>query len=267
MIRTYLQFSLFAALLFSMQAAVAETDHPADHPAEKRKFNLPPSADLHYQIKVQQSGLRLNGDAVLKWHAGGGKFLVDTETRAPLFGKILDEKSEGTIDDYGLAPASFVDKRFHKDATTTSFNRDSRLISFSVGGDTYPIKGGEQDRNSAIWQLIAIARGAHGKFKADTEWRFFVAGQHDAEAWSFKVDAQEVVRTPFGNLNAVHVIKAPPPDAKGQQIDIWLAPSLEWYPVRLRFTEPNGDYIEQLLDTITKLDASAANRSDEETTN
>jgi hypothetical protein len=27
---------------------------------------------------------------------------------------------------------------------------------------------------------------------------------------------------------------------------------MEWYPVRLKFTDPNGDYIEQVLDSVKK---------------
>jgi hypothetical protein len=237
---------------FLAYAVFAASATELDHPVEKRKFNLPPSADLSYSIKAQQSGLLLSGNSILKWSATDNAFQISTETHASLVGKILDAKSEGTIDEYGLAPASFTEKRFRKDATTTSFNHVSKLITFSTPADTSPIKGGEQDRNSAIWQLIAMARGAHGKFKENSEWALFVAGQHDAESWSFKVNKEESIRTPLGNMNAVHVVKAPPPDSRGQQVDIWLAPSLEWYPVRLRFTEPNGDYIEQMLDSVTK---------------
>ncbi|HSY26444.1 MAG TPA: DUF3108 domain-containing protein [Burkholderiaceae bacterium] len=244
-----LKFTACAMLAFSLCNASA---NEAEHPAEKRKFNLPPSANLGYSIQAQQSGLQLSGNAVWKWVATDSTFKIDTETRAMLVGKILDAKSEGEIDDFGLAPTRFTDKRFRKDATTTTFNHDSKLISFSTNADTYPIKGGEQDRNSAIWELIAVARGAHGKFKDDTVWDFFVAGQHDAEVWSFKVDKQESIRTPMGNLSAVHVVKLPAANSKGQQVDIWLAPSLEWYPVRLRYTEPNGDYVEQMLNSIVK---------------
>jgi hypothetical protein len=241
--------STLAALLACAALPVAAIG--LDHPSEKRKFNLPPSADLSYSVKAQQHGLLLNGNANLKWVADGNEFRIDTETRSEIIGKILDEKSVGAIDEYGLAPTSYVEKRFRKDATTTSFNHASKLISFSTTADTYPIKGGEQDRNSAIWQLIAVARGSQGKFKTDSEWVFFVAGQHDAEPWSFKVAKQESIRTPLGNMNAVHVIKTPA-NASGQQVDIWLAPSMEWYPVRVRYTESNGDFIEQEIDHVVK---------------
>jgi hypothetical protein len=239
---------LVCSLLVCSALAASATD--IDYPVEKQKFNLPPSANLSYSVKAEQSGLSLTGNSTLKWSAIDTKFQIDTETSAPLIGKILDAKSEGTIDEYGLAPTTFTEKHFRKNATTTSFNHDLKLISFSTTADTYPIKGGEQDRISAIWQLIAIARSAHGKFKEDSKWIFFVAGPHDAEPWSFKVDKRESIRTPLGKISAVHVVKTPPPDSKGQQVDIWLAPSLEWYPVRIRFTDPNGDYIEQVIDNV-----------------
>ncbi len=186
----------------------------------------------------------------MKWQQADGKFSASSESRASLFGKVLEASSSGAVDQNGLMPAVFNDKRFRKEATTTTFDRQSNTIRFSASAVTYPIKGGEQDRNSVIWQLIGTARGAEGKFKAGSEWRFFVVGQRDAEQWVFKVGKSETLRTPQGEVRAVHIVRAPPPDARAQQLDIWLAPSMEWYPVRLRFTDPDGEYIEQTLESI-----------------
>jgi hypothetical protein len=238
--------SLFAWSVLAAPALAAERN------AIKYKFNLPPSADLTYSIKAQQSGLAINGDALVKWQTTNKTFSVVTETRAMLVGKILDAKSEGAIDEYGLAPAAFTEKRFRKTATTATFNRQTKIISFTESAQTYPIQGGEQDRTSVIWQLVAAARGAPAKFKAGSAWNFFVAGQRDAEPWIFKVIKQEKIRTPQGDISAWHLVKAPPPDAKGQQLDIWLAPALDWYPVKLRFTDADGEFIEQTLETISK---------------
>ena len=247
--RSLARFALPLLFTCSLLAAPASA---LDNTAVKRKLNVPPSADLNYEIKARQSGLSLSGDAMLQWRAADNKFSVTTETRAMIIGKILEAKSEGGIDDFGLAPQSFTEKRFRKERSTTSFDRQAKVISFSASDDKYPIQGGEQDRSSAIWQLISIARAAPAKFKPGSDWTFFVAGQHDAEPWSFKVMNAEKINTPMGEINAVHILKAPPPDSKGQQLDIWLAPALEWYPARLRFTEPNGDLIEQTLVAINK---------------
>jgi len=218
----------------------------------KYKFDVPPSADLSYSITSLQSGIQLKGDALVRWRGGNQKFSAASEARAMLLGKILDSKSEGLIDAFGLAPVSFTEKRFRRDPTTTTFDRSTQTIRFAASDLTYPIKGGEQDRNSVIWQLISVARAAPAKFKPGSEWVFFVAGQRDAEPWTFKVAGQEKIGTPLGQLNTVHILRAPPPDAPGQRLDIWLTPQQEWYPARLRFTEKDGEYIEQTLEKIDK---------------
>jgi hypothetical protein len=223
-----------------------------EHPVIKRAFDLPPSADLSYSIKARQKGFTLSGDALITWRVADGKYMVDAETRAMVVGKIMENRSEGAIDSYGIAPGSFYEKRFRKDATTTTFDRAGKTISFTDGTLRYPLKGGEQDRASATWQLVSVARGAPEKFVPGSEWVFFVAGRRDAEPWTFKVVKQEMVRSGLGEVEAVHVVRAPPPDSKDQTLDIWLAPSLEWYPVRLRFTDHDDEFVEQTLEKITK---------------
>lgn len=80
----------------------------------------------------------------------------------------------------------------------------------------------------------------------------FVAGRRDAETWTFKVMQNESLSTALGQLDTVHIIKAPPPDSKDQQVELWLAPSLEWYPVRVRFSDADGDFVEQMIGQIKK---------------
>lgn len=247
-LKQLLAASLLAATLSSALAAT-EAD---EHPVIKRPFKLAPSADLVYSIKAKQKGIALSGESVSNWRAGDGKYSLLAETKAALFGKILEQRSEGTVDDYGLAPAQFVEKRFRKQAATTVFKRDSKTIAFSEGDKSYALKGGEQDRNSAVWQLTAVARAAPEKFVPGSEWAFFVAGRHDAEPWIFKVVKQETVATGQGLVEAVHLVKAPPTDKKGQQVDLWLSPSLEWYPVKVTFEDDDGDYVEQTLQKIIK---------------
>lgn len=225
----------------------------AQHAAPKRQFTLPPSADLTYAIRARQSGLSLSGEAQVKWRTTPGKYSVSTETRSPLVGKIVEASSDGSIDAFGLAPASFTEKRWRKDPTTTTFDRAGKVISFAPAAATFPLLGGEQDRNSAIWQLIAVARANAAAFKVDSSWEFFVAGPRDAEPWIFKVVKEESLATALGEQRSVHVMRAPPPDSKEQQLDIWLAPGLEWYPVKLRFSESDGDFIEQSLEKIGKV--------------
>lgn len=241
------------AALVAMAVTMPAVAAPAgEHPSVKRPFNLPPSMDLSYHIDAKQRGFGLSGDAVVSWRLKGDSYTLTESTRASILGKILEHKSEGTIDSYGIAPHTFFEKRFRKDPATTTFDRETKTITFTEGDERYPIKGGEQDRSTASWQLLAVARAAPEKFTPGSEWTFFVAGRHDAEQWTFKVINQESVKTATGDVLAVHLAKAPPPDSKDQTVDIWLAPSLDWAPVRVRFTDANGDFVDQVLTKLTK---------------
>lgn len=220
--------------------------------AHAETADIPANAELNYKIKARQSGFSVSGSAQVRWQNHAGLYSIVTETRAMLIGKILDASSHGRLDQQGLVPEKFYEKRLGKDGTTTRFDREAKTISFSAANVTYPIKGGEQDRTSATWQLITLARTYPERFKPGSEWKMFVAGRRDAEDWIFKVVGQETISTPLGEQVCYHISKAPPPDSKDQQLELWLAPGLDWYPVRLKFSDADGDYVDQLLETIKK---------------
>lgn len=241
-----LPLTLTLALLAGAMAQAA--DAPPVRP-----FKLAPSADLDYAIQARQRGFTLPGEALVAWRAADGKYSVQADTKTPLLGKILENRSEGAVDKYGLAPLRFTEKKFRKDPTNTVFDREANTIVFGDGKPSHALVGGEQDRASAAWQLAALARATPEKFVAGSEWAFYVAGPRDGDPWTFKVVTREKVDlgAPLGEVDALHVLRAPPPGGKGQALDIWLAPSLEWYPVRLRFTD-DDDFVEQRLTKITK---------------
>ncbi len=242
--RYFYSMLLACAVSASHSAAFAQTTAQA-------AMNPPPSAQLDYTILANQRGLPLHGTAVLHWNSSKDHYSISTETRAMLLGKILEAKSEGAIDASGLAPYTSTEKRFRKNPTTATFNRETRTITFSASDASYAIKGGEQDRNSVIWQLATMARSAPKKFKQGATIPMVVAGQKDVDPWAFKVGKPETIKTTLGSIKTVKISKLIKDGGKEQKIDIWFAPAMEWYPVRLRFTEPEGDFIEQTVAKVT----------------
>ncbi|HEU4375555.1 MAG TPA: DUF3108 domain-containing protein [Telluria sp.] len=240
---------LAGGALLALLMAVAGA---AEHVAVKRPVDIPPSADLSYSIKARQKGFSISGDAVLSWRTGAGKYSLRADTRAMFVGNILENRSDGLIDGFGIAPNQFYEKRIRRDPYTTTFDRSAKTISFTESKEVYPLKGGEQDRSSVSWQLAAVARAAPEKFTPGSEWVFFVAGRRDADPWTFKVVGHDSVRTGFGAVDAVHLVRLPPPDSKDQKLDIWLAPAHEWYPVRVRFTDSDDEFVDQTLEKIVK---------------
>lgn len=211
----------------------------------------PPTAKLSYDVRATYNQLPVQGYGTLDWHTDGNTYRLDGKAEDFLF-TFLNFSSTGAIDDFGVSPELYTEKRMRRAATNTHFNRERQQISFSASTAQYPRQGGEQDRASLIWQLAAIGRGDAGKFVPGAVIDMFVAGARDGELWRIQVLGQEDIKVPAGDLRTWHVVRMPKPGSYDQRIDIWLAPLHEWYPVRLRYTDTrtDGDYLEMSLSKL-----------------
>lgn len=238
-------------------AASAATEIPAaDTEPNSVHYNidLPPSADLKYDVqKIPKEGAPMYGSGTISWHTDGSKYSVNGDFGI-LFITALRFQSTGTIEDTGIVPELYSEKRFRKAETNTHFHRERNTISFSSSTLSYPRSGGEQDRASIIWQLAGIGRGDSGKFAAGASIDLFVAGTRNAETWQILVIGLEEISIDGVSTQAWHLARAPRSGSHDQKLDIWLAPEQNWYPVRLRYTESNGDYLDM---TLTSLNVSA----------
>ena len=218
---------------------------------QKTAVNLPPSASLNYTIRADIKGLSLDGTSRVEWSNGIQSYTLSSETRTALTGVLLSEKSEGMLDEAGIAPQTFSRKRFRKETVQTHFDHKAGNISFSDNAALPLLKGGEQDRLSVLWQLLAMARAQPARFIAGSAWTFRVIGNRDGEDWVFDVKEAQKLRTVLGEVDTLHIMRVPT-EKSGPTLDIWLAPSLDWFPVRLRAAEDNGDTIEQSLSKLEK---------------
>ncbi|HWX01118.1 DUF3108 domain-containing protein, partial [Collimonas sp.] len=87
----------------------------------------------------------------------------------------------------------------------------------------------------------------------------FVAGPLDAETWRMQIVGQEQIDVDGDQRTAWHVIRIPEPGSHEQRLDIWLSPQQEWYPVKLRFTETDGDYLDMSLSNLKPLNPNGLN--------
>lgn len=213
------------------------------------KIDPPPSATLEYQVQALREGQMVHGHGKIAWTRNGSQYAISGEAGI-LFISLLDFGSHGQIDEFGIAPAQYTEKRFRRAQTETRFNRDSKLITFSASPKSFPLKGGEQDRASIIWQLAAIGRGDAARYVPGAQIPLFIAGVRDGSTWNIQVIGEENIDVGMGSLRAWHVRRAPRPGDKDQILDIWLTPSHHWYPAKLRYTEVNGEYLELSLSNI-----------------
>lgn len=216
------------------------------HNAMQYSIDLPPSAELRFDVIVLKNGNSFQGQSTITWQSDGSQYSADTTTDIAGIGT-RSSQSEGTIDQFGLAPVLYTEKSSNKSATNTHFQHERNLISFSSSTVNYPLQGGEQDRASIIWQLAAIARGTPKIFVPDADIDIFIAGVRDGETWRMHVLGEEEIGLPTGAINAWHLVRMPRVGTYEQRLDIWLAPQQAWYPVKLRFTQANGDTLDMSL--------------------
>jgi hypothetical protein len=209
----------------------------------------PPSVDMKYEVRALYQGKEVYGNGRIVWHADGQRYRIDGEAGV-LFFTVLRFQSQGGFDDFGVAPQNYAEKRMRKEETTTRFEPSPGSIRFSSSTASYPRNGGEQDRASIVWQLASIGLGDPAQYAPGAQLRMFVAGVRNAEPWLIQVIGQELVDTPAGPMQAWHVSRMPLPGSRDQKLDIWLAPEHSWYPVRLRFTEASGEYLDLAVSAL-----------------
>ncbi|MFZ1180419.1 MAG: DUF3108 domain-containing protein [Herbaspirillum sp.] len=230
-------------------ALTEEKKQPDSAPGTPYQFNPPPSSDLAYDVHAFFDKLNWYGSSTLTWETDGSRYTVTGAVHVRMFARItfLSFTSSGEINDSGVAPELYTEKKRNRAATNTHFNRERNLVSFSSSTTTYPRVGGEQDRASIIWQLVAIGRGDASRFAPGAVIDMFVAGVRDGEVWRMQIVGQEEIHLSDGAHQAWHIVRQPRPGSYDQRLDIWLDPGRQWYPVRLRFTETSGDYLEMSL--------------------
>lgn len=231
-------------------APVEQAATPAEAPPYR--FRMPPPVQLKYDVQALRDGKVVHGGGKIAWRADGERYQVDGEASV-LFFTVLRFQSLGAIDAFGVAPELYSEKRFRRPETLTRFERDTNRIRFSASDASYARAGGEQDRASIVWQLAAIGLGDAAQFTPGAALELFVAGVRNAEPWVMQVIGLEQTDTPAGSTEAWHVVRMPRPGSSEQKLDIWLAPQHWWYPVRLRFTEANGEYLDMAVTSVEAL--------------
>lgn len=180
-------------------------------------------------------------------------YSVNIEICVMLLGKILEISSEGSIDVYGLVLLCFVEKCLCCDLIIIIFNCEQNKIIFIELVESFLLQGGEQDCIGIIWQFVVIVCVNVVKLKLGLEWNFFVVGLCDVEQWIFKVVGCEKIKIVQGEIEVLYLFCNLFLDDQVQKFDIWLVLKMEWYLVCLKFIDFNGDYIEQVLDLVKKI--------------
>jgi Protein of unknown function (DUF3108) len=205
------------------------------------RTEIPPAMTLHYHM--HRGALRGSGE--LTWRPGAKGYVARLDGRIAGF-SILTWVSEGGFDAAGLAPVRYTDKRRGKSELAANFQRGAGKITFSGPSTEYPLLPGSQDRMSWMIQIAAIASADPKRLATGARLAMYVVGARgDAEVWAFKVQGVEDVATGDNPVQAIKLVREPrkPQDTR---VEVWLAPSLHYLPVRARLIN-EGSALELLM--------------------
>ncbi|GAB7527215.1 hypothetical protein PBS_62060 [Paraburkholderia sp. 2C] len=217
---------------------------------------MPPSGDLEYDTFY--NGVR-NQPGTIHWESDGHTYRLIVAVPLPFVGTYSYE-SHGRVDAFGLAPDQYIETHGRRGQDVTVFNRETKQIAFTRTPKTLALQDGAQDRFSMIMQLASLVRGAPDAYKPGVTREFYVTDNDSGEIWPIETMGDETVRTQQGFVEARHFTRLPRHEGDRRRVDVWLAPSLGWLPVRFVQTEPNGTQVELLWHgEVAAPNAGAAN--------
>lgn len=214
------------------------------------RVSPPPPAELQFDATgIRNDGKRLEGHGTIQWRHDGQHYSVSSEISVLVF-TLATYRSEGSLGKLGIAPMRYAEKRIGRSETNTHFQQHERLISFSASTATVAATGGEQDRGSWVWQVASLGRGDPDKFAPGLLLEMAVAGTKSVDVWRIYVNGRESVALRDGEVSAWRLSVIPGAGSFDKQIELWLAPERDWYPVRLQHQDKNGNRIELMLTKV-----------------
>jgi len=199
------------------------------------RTQMPPAMTLHYDMRRGA----LSGTGDLEWRPTAKGYQARLQGHVAGF-SILTWASQGNFDAAGIAPTRFTDQRRGKSEQAANFQREAGKISYSGPSTEYPLMEGAQDRLSWMIQVAAIAQADPKRVAPGARVAMFVTGARgDGDVWSFLVQGVEDVSTGNTSVRTIKLLREPrkPHDTR---VEVWLAPSLHYLPVRARLSSDDS---------------------------
>lgn len=246
-----LAFGLSVAPAHAQQDAVVHGGEPPavhDLATQPRPVVVPESARLLYDVTARLHGGDFHANAELRWQQDGEKYDAQLEIRA-LSLLLRSQSSSGTIGSEGLNPERFVDRT--RSERVVLFDPEQQRITFSGNLPDVPLEPLAQDRLSVTLQLSSMLAGNPAAFPPGATLALQTAGPSSAEVWRFTVKGEATLPFSGAQLRTIK-LERDPRQQGDQRVEVWFAPLLNYLPVRLKITQPGGDYVEQRLRAVEK---------------
>ena len=233
----------------SVTAPAAASQGPVSASATPpKRMAVPGPLRLKYGLKGEIKGIPYSASGELLWLPDGRNYEARLEISVFLLGSKV-QTSKGEITAQGLAPTRFGDK--YRSEVAAHFERSKGKVSFSANTPDVPLQPGAQDQVSVFMQLASMVGADPDQFVPGTKISFQAVGPRYSEQWAFVVGATEMLDLPGGKVKAMRLTREPTAefDTRG---DVWLAPEMDYLPMRIRLTQANGDFLDLLWKSTEK---------------
>ena len=227
---------------------------PSPAAAAKPAFEWPPSTRLSYTLSGDYRG-PVQGQAQVEWLRSGRRYQVRMELGigphfAPLASRSVSSEGEITVD--GLRPHRY-------DEQTRFALREPRHLTIWLDSDRVRLPGGAvlarpagvQDSASQFVQMTWLFTTQPQWLQAGRVIEFPLALPRRVEPWVYDVGPAETLLTAAGPVEAVHVKPRRAVSAAGELLaEFWVAPSLQYLPVRILIRQGAQSYVDLLIERL-----------------
>ncbi len=214
-------------------------------------FDWPASTRLSYVLHGYYRG-EMHGWAQVEWLREGERYQVHLDVTvglpfAPLFTRRMS--SDGRIVPGGLAPRRYDEETRRAFAAprraTLRFADDGIVLA---AGRRVPALPGVQDTASQFVQLVWLFSTEPQRLQAGQQVEMPLALPREVGLWIYDVLGAETVHAPFGAVEAWHLKPRRPARPGTLAVETWIAPSLQYLPVRIRIHQDAQTWIDLMIE-------------------
>lgn len=233
-----------------VEAPTLPVEPAASAVAAAEPFEWPASTRLSYVLTGNYRG-EVNGNAQVEWIRQGERYQINLDVAVgPSFAPLISRRmtSDGELTPQGLRPLRY-------DEDTKILFRDRRRVSVLfqgadvvlANGRREPAEPGMQDTASQFVQLTWLFLTQREQFEPGRVVEMPLALPRKLYRWRYEVIGDETLHTPMGPLQTWHL--KPQREAGGGDLtaEVWIAPRLQYLPVRLRIHQDANTFIDLML--------------------
>ncbi|MBB4846197.1 hypothetical protein HNP55_004751 [Paucibacter oligotrophus] len=228
----------------------AAASAPQDLANQEPGPEWPPSTRLSYELTGNYRGA-VTGQAQVAWIRQGSRYQVHLEVGVgPVFAPLLSRRmsSDGVLGPNGISP-----RRYDED--TKFILGELRRLSLLFQGDSLrladgreeALAAGSQDAASQFVQLTWLFLTGREQMRPGLVLELPLVLPRRQYRWRYEVLGEELLPTPMGALATWHLRPSVVASGGDLTAEVWLAPSLQYLPVRIRIRQDEKNFVDLML--------------------